>query len=338
MLDALNVILSRVFGYMSIGTWIIVFVPQLYENYQRGNAESLSIHFLLLWVVGDIFNLLGSVFQDVLLTTILLSFYFVLFDVLMIGQYIYYYRKNHYAQPVEAGSTESSPLLKPPTTASEATPLLLPETAVSASRTSTLVAEPTTTSGSQPAKSPEAARSQWLLPLGLALLAVSCCWGVYYYYTSAVPATQPPSELPATPHPPLPGHGNPPQFRLFAQFCAWTSVVLYIGARIPQIVKNYRSKSCEGLALTMFVFCVVGNSTFCLSILCYSLEPRHLLVNLPWMLGSAGTLAFDFTIFYQFYVYTHRPAKKAAAAAAAAAAVTNGNVGESTEPSMVEVV
>jgi len=90
---------------------------------------------------------------------------------------------------------------------------------------------------------------------------------------------------------------------LFAQFLGWGSAVLYLGSRIPQIVKNFKNRSCEGLSLAMFYFSVLGNLTYCLSILFHSVERKFILINLPWLIGSGGTLFFDFMIFFQFYLY-----------------------------------
>ncbi|KAF9353083.1 hypothetical protein BGX34_011809, partial [Mortierella sp. NVP85] len=83
----------------------------------------------------------------------------------------------------------------------------------------------------------------------------------------------------------------------------WGSAMLYLGSRIPQIYKNWRLKSCEGLSVMMFVFSVFGNVFYVASIFIYSLEINYLIKNMPWWIGSGGTLLFDFTIFFQFYIY-----------------------------------
>ncbi|KAF9897074.1 hypothetical protein BX616_006231 [Lobosporangium transversale] len=85
----------------------------------------------------------------------------------------------------------------------------------------------------------------------------------------------------------------------------WGSALLYLGSRIPQIYKNWRLKSCEGLSIMMFVFSVFGNVLYVASIFLFSIELDYLIRNLPWVLGSGGTLVFDFTIFFQFYKYRH---------------------------------
>jgi uncharacterized protein with PQ loop repeat len=83
----------------------------------------------------------------------------------------------------------------------------------------------------------------------------------------------------------------------------WGSAILYLGSRLPQIYKNWRLKSCEGLSIMMFMFSVFGNVFYVASIFLNSLEIDYLIKNMPWWLGSGGTLVFDFTIFFQFYIY-----------------------------------
>ncbi|KAF9306807.1 hypothetical protein BGZ74_003055 [Mortierella antarctica] len=85
----------------------------------------------------------------------------------------------------------------------------------------------------------------------------------------------------------------------------WGSAALYLGSRVPQIYKNWRLQSCEGLSMFMFLFSVMGNGLYVASIFLNSTERTYLIRNMPYWLGSTGTLIFDFTIFTQFYVYRH---------------------------------
>ncbi|CAO3615991.1 unnamed protein product [Cunninghamella echinulata] len=95
------------------------------------------------------------------------------------------------------------------------------------------------------------------------------------------------------------------QWHFVSQFFGWASAILYCCSRIPQIMQNFRNESVEGLSLVMFIFSVVGNLTYCVSIFAKSMDRTFLLINFPWLLGSGGTLFFDFTIFFQFYTYRH---------------------------------
>ena len=54
--------------------------------------------------------------------------------------------------------------------------------------------------------------------------------------------------------------------------------------------------SVEGLSLYMFILAVLGNVTYGLGILLYSVDGIFLLQKLPWLVGSIGTLSFDITV------------------------------------------
>ena len=84
----------------------------------------------------------------------------------------------------------------------------------------------------------------------------------------------------------------------------WVSALLYLGSRLPQIFKNFRRKSVDGLSLPMFLMAVLGNLTYGLGILLYSVDKIFILRKLPWLIGSIGTLCFDFTIFLQFIIFS----------------------------------
>lgn len=47
-----------------------------------------------------------------------------------------------------------------------------------------------------------------------------------------------------------------------AQVLGYASAVCYLGARLPQIYKNWREQSCEGLSLLFFLLSLLGNLTY----------------------------------------------------------------------------
>ncbi|KAL2122209.1 hypothetical protein VTJ04DRAFT_2664 [Mycothermus thermophilus] len=102
--------------------------------------------------------------------------------------------------------------------------------------------------------------------------------------------------------------------RMIGIVLGYASAVCYLCARIPQIIKNYREKSCEGLALLFFLLSLTGNSTYGASVLAYSQEPDYLLRALPWLLGSLGTMVEDCIIFVQFRIYSPKRRLKVAGA------------------------
>jgi solute carrier family 66 (lysosomal lysine-arginine transporter), member 1 len=96
---------------------------------------------------------------------------------------------------------------------------------------------------------------------------------------------------PSTPH----DSPKDPEIEIstLGQIFGWGCAVLYLGSRVPQVVKNFRRKSTEGLSLLFFLFACLGNITYVLSIVSLSLDRRYILVNLSWLAGSAGTLVLD---------------------------------------------
>jgi len=126
-------------------------------------------------------------------------------------------------------------------------------------------------------------------------------------------------------------------FSLWGQIFGYICAVLYLGSRVPQILLNRRRQSTEGLNALFFLFACLGNLTFVLSI--FAFEPicskrshghwrernhckpgeaseiyaRYILVNLSWLIGSAGTLVLDFAVFAQFFMYRNNVAPQAEA-------------------------
>ena len=62
-----------------------------------------------------------------------------------------------------------------------------------------------------------------------------------------------------------------------AQILGYFSAFCYLGARIPQIIKNWRDQSCEGLSLLFFLLSLLGNLTYGLGVSVVILEvaDRH---------------------------------------------------------------
>lgn len=59
---------------------------------------------------------------------------------------------------------------------------------------------------------------------------------------------------------------------LGAEIVGYFSAICYLGARVPQIVKNARERSCDGLSLLFFLLSVLGNLTYGAGV---SLESSH---------------------------------------------------------------
>ncbi|KAJ1951235.1 putative vacuolar membrane transporter for cationic amino acids, partial [Linderina pennispora] len=98
-----NQVVSKVLGYFSIGCWLVVFAPQIYENYKRKGGDGVSLLFLYIWILGDMFGLIGAFGQDLIITALILYIYYFLADAVLLAQIHYYnYANRRRAQTAEA--------------------------------------------------------------------------------------------------------------------------------------------------------------------------------------------------------------------------------------------
>lgn len=94
-----------------------------------------------------------------------------------------------------------------------------------------------------------------------------------------------------------------PPMPVGAEILGYLSAALYLLARIPQIIRNTRRKSVEGLSLLFFIFSLLGNLTYAGYILLFSTEWDYVVKYMPWLIGSLGTIVEDLIIFAQFAAY-----------------------------------
>lgn len=82
-------------------------------------------------------------------------------------------------------------------------------------------------------------------------------------------------------------------------------------SRIPQIWENMRRKSIAGLSILLFIAAFTGNLLYTISILANPLSSgptskSYLSESVPFLLGSGGTLGFDFIIIFQWLLWRHK--------------------------------
>ncbi|CAB4253610.1 similar to Saccharomyces cerevisiae YBR147W RTC2 Protein of unknown function [Maudiozyma barnettii] len=274
-------IISELTGTLSISCWIIVFIPQIYEIYKTKSTRGLSLHFLVLWLIGDIFNLLGSLIQGLLLTVILLAAYYTLADLILILQYLCYRQREEQTNNVGIRNLSSSenlvdmePILLSPTTShiDELEPLL---------------------SDCDPHK--KHTKNNLLYNIFAVITVLGA--GFLSWYVSFIRESRNGIEKKPI--------SQPPQLtvNIWGQIFGYISAILYLSSRIPQIHLNYKRKSCIGISLLFFLFACLGNILFIISLLVVSMEYQYLIINFSWLLGSSGTLLMDMTIFIQFFLY-----------------------------------
>ncbi|WYZ45589.1 hypothetical protein EsH8_VIII_000905 [Colletotrichum jinshuiense] len=301
--------LSGIFGSISLTAWICLLLPQLLTNYKSQSADGLSMGFLIIWLIGDVTNLLGALFTHLAPTAVALASYFCFADLVLIGQCVYYNTKN--ARRASRRRSSAAPATDAATTeATEDEPLLGRRRSSSAAglpgsqRRQGLHNETSldplrkmvTGEDSTPDSSP------WLHNT-LSILAVYLVGATGWFLSYKAGAWDSPDAG-------TPDEATGGAYERVGLVLGYFSAVCYLCARIPQIIKNYRDKSCEGLALLFFLLSLTGNLTYGASLVAFKQDRDYLLNALPWLLGSLGTIAEDFVIFAQFHLYAPRQEAK----------------------------
>ncbi|MFH4979631.1 hypothetical protein AB6A40_006340, partial [Gnathostoma spinigerum] len=95
-------ILGFVIGILSLIIWTAVAIPQLVENYQLKESKGLSLYFLSIWELADVFNIAGAFLSRQLAVQKALGMVFLIEDTALIAQYLYY--RFFYPKRVHPGS------------------------------------------------------------------------------------------------------------------------------------------------------------------------------------------------------------------------------------------
>lgn len=277
----------------------MVFSPQIIENFRRGSADGLSLVFVVVWLAGDVFNILGAVFQGVLPTMTILAVYYTLADIVLLGQCLYYRgiwfsRKKTDTKVTDAsrqnGSHENNGFPTEDALPSERTALLSRErvnghgeingnnhahnqvfgvdvTHLSPATPFVDATPPFIDEDPQRETRSSSSKLQAVLLNTFAIILV-CAAGVLGWYVSSRVSTRHSDDSDDSPdHNPA---SEPLTFDFWGQFFGYLCAVLYLGSRIPQLLLNYQRKSTEGVSLLFFLFACIGNLTYVLSIFAYS--------------------------------------------------------------------
>lgn len=226
-------------------------------------------------------NLAGAVIGKLLPTIIILGVYYTTCDAILLGQ-IYYYRWKKQRIYEESGGPEGLSAAD-----DEQAPLIPNSAGVGTSPSPDSVVQPLRV---------------LLVKYALAIVFVNVVGVAAWWFNEGRFATH---------------HGGGPDIHglsaisdeegpsghyYLVQFFGWSSAALFLGARIPQILKNFRTR-CAGLSPALFVFSILGNSTFCLSIVAKSMDRAYLTKNAGWLAGSGLTVFLDAFVVCQFMYY-----------------------------------
>lgn len=294
---------------MSIACWVVVFSPQIIENFKRQSADGLSLLFVIVWLAGDVFNILGAVLQGVLPTMVILAVYYTIADIVLLGQ-CFYYRgftlSDEPAKPVNGDTvSERTALLgnghgnghsngedngngsgtenghgvqeRPSLTSFRDQFGFGSVDGTHLSPATPFSSDPATESTERPARPRPAPTTLQAITFNTVAVVMVCGAGVLGWYLSTLYEKRKHT-----------GHGHKHfdeephhdklDFDILGQVFGYFCAVLYLGSRVPQILLNYRRKSTEGVSLLFFLFACIGNLTYVLSIFAYEVvceNPKH---------------------------------------------------------------
>ncbi|KAF2132478.1 PQ loop repeat protein [Dothidotthia symphoricarpi CBS 119687] len=299
---------SGICGTISIVAWLVVFSPQILENFRRGSSDGLSLHFLVVWLLGDIFNVVGAILQGVLPTMIILAIYFTVADIVLLAQ-CFFYRGFTWKEkvlpstpkPMEIGEPNERTTLLDGAAADERRSRNNNETHSQFPSALPIVSE-------EPATPLTYTRLQMHLRNIVAVLLVCTTGMVSWYLIHHSTSSSRPAPV-----------WEVPEYDIWGQIFGWLGAVFYFASRFPQLILNWRRKSVEGLSILFFLFACLGNFMYVFSIIAFDptsavpnrcqscnagkIYGRHILVNLPWLVDGLGTLLLDIAIFAQFFLY-----------------------------------
>lgn len=261
-----RVTVANLNGSLSIACWIIVLLPQLLEQWRLKSADGISISFITIWLVGDICNLVGALMAGLRPSVTLLAVWFCISDSLLMLSYFYYTRQERRRRPPISSAATS-----------DSTPLLQDLDDVTAELT-----------GSRP-RSKSRLTHNWLIEWGLPILFVAAVTVISYSYSQ--------SSRPGGDGSGVKNDGPVPQTLGYA------SALLYLTARVPQIVRNHHRRSVVGLSVVFFCLSITGNASYAAQILFYRTDWPWIKAYIPWLLGSLGTIVQDLIILIQFHLY-----------------------------------
>ncbi|XP_058079350.1 uncharacterized protein LOC131227566 isoform X2 [Magnolia sinica] len=103
---------SLALGLVSVISWGVAEIPQIITNFREKSTEGLSIAFLMTWIIGDLFNLIGCKLEPATLPTqYYMAFLYTVTTVILASQTVYYGHIYHRLKANRLGLPHKVPKL-----------------------------------------------------------------------------------------------------------------------------------------------------------------------------------------------------------------------------------
>lgn len=264
--------ISKLSGYLSLTIWLFAQLPQIIENHLNQSVDGVNGYFLSSWIAGDVSNLIGCLLTKALPFQTLIATYYCFIDVILSFQFYYYTRVFPYHKTPH-NLLQSPNMIRHPSWEgmNENTNLLSRPKSNASLRRSSFVSK--VLSAGLLAQKAGKVRG---LPLGDVTI-------------QQIDSTD------------------------IGKVVAWTCTFFYLSARLPQIKTNFQNKSTSGISPYLFLFAMLGNTFYTVSItadllILYYNQDNALYQTfwdqLPFIIGSGGTVLFDCIILIQCWYYS----------------------------------
>ncbi|KAI3801263.1 hypothetical protein L1987_29367 [Smallanthus sonchifolius] len=306
--------ISLTLGLVSVLSWVVAEVPQIIMNYKEKSSEGLAMGFLLTWILGDLFNVLGCLLEPATLPTqFYIAVLYFLTTLSLSSQSIYYgyfspgtsKRQAHKIEPIDkkqlmdgvsleestvpmlSNFTPSSPIPSVGYNSSPETVYYSSARSLSRSPTHTvnfLHSQRTNTNkcdqdiiqepllgGPASRQSSPASKTKNTLCVVFTLVFFLCTYNLKLERNSYPDSDSVKShngivlqvgrKLLQVSGSLVEGSEGIESIGI-GTFLGWGMATIYMGARLPQILLNFRRGNVQGLNPLMFIFALVANSTY----------------------------------------------------------------------------
>ncbi|XP_023729024.1 seven transmembrane protein 1 [Lactuca sativa] len=323
-------------GIISLVCWGVAEIPQIVTNFRTKSSHGVSLIFLLTWIAGDIFNLVGCLLEPATLPTqYYTAILYTTSTVILVLQGLYYDHIYTLLKSRKADSIAASPEVeeakKPLITNSQshairASPSQRRDYYYMSARSLAGSSTPpnrgylwTTRSGPASAmamaaaadddddRSSEDESSSLEIPAKTTSqprpIPRSVGYGAFLATSLNFPSRTK-GLMQVYAHRKLLQDGSGSE-AVYGQWLGWMMAAIYMGGRIPQIALNIKRRSVEGLNPLMFIFALIANAAYVGSILARSREWEKIKANMPWLLDAAVCVALDAFIIMQYVYYRY---------------------------------
>ncbi|KAK2016080.1 hypothetical protein LZ32DRAFT_525420 [Colletotrichum eremochloae] len=231
---------SEILGSISMAAFLCLLLPQLAANYRLKSADSLSMAFLFIWLLGDVTNLLGGLANHIAPASLAVTGYLCFSDTTLICQCLYYNSKQRMNNPPNSTTLQAhdrQPLLGPSPSARDPSP---------SGQSPEIDTESAITLQDDKKIPVQALRTLHDWRFNLACILAVQILGVTGWFVlrtiGLLGGDKPQGSVSITD---VQGISES-----FGSALGVVGAICYLCARIPQIIKNYRGKSCEALSRT----------------------------------------------------------------------------------------